>query len=103
MVVILRREKMKNFENYLNGKKTFLGSLIEENSYLCFSIKKKNIIIEGNKEGFLTLAKYLIDYAYDTGEIYGNELALYPNISDEYIMDPLCSSSNSVSIKKINK
>ena len=94
---------MKKFEEYLNGKKPLLGSLIEENSYLSFSIKNRNIIIEGNKEGFLTLAKYLIDYAYDGGEIYGKEVALYPNIDDNYIMDPLNSSSKNVYIKKIDK
>lgn len=94
---------MEKFEQYLNGKKTLLGSLIEENSYLRFLIKNKNIIIESNKEGLLTLAKYLIDYAYDDGPIYGDEVWLYPNISDEYIMDPLCSDSKVVCIKKINK
>lgn len=66
-----------------------------------FYIRKS--IIKGNKAGLLTLAKYLIDYAYDTGEIYGEEVHLYPNISDEYIMDPLSSSSCDVYIKKENK
>lgn len=93
---------MKHLEEYLTGKKPLLGSLIEDNSHLCFSIKKKRIIIEGNKEGFITLAKHLIDFAYDTGEAYGKELHLYPNISDDYIMDPLDSSSNDVYLRKQN-
>jgi len=95
-------ETKQKYEEYLNGKR-YIFDLVGENSYLCFSVKKKNIYIEGNKEGLLTLAKHLIDFAYDEGEIYPGEMRLYPNIDENYNMDPLTCYSNDVYIKKIEK
>ena len=65
MAVLIENDKGK-YEEYLTGKR-YIFDLIGENSYLCFSVKKRDVYIEGNKEGLLTLAKHLIDFAYDNG------------------------------------
>ena len=89
---------MRKYNEYIDGKKEFFGSLIEAGSDLSFSVERKKVVILGNKEGLITLAKHLIDFANDSGEIYGNELHLYP--SDEISLEALSADSLHVYIRK---
>ena len=90
----------KDFDKYLTGEKTFFAGQLDNdpNSVLKFSTSKKKIIIEGNAEGLLVLAKYLIDFAYDDGEVYLNELYLSP--STKISLDALTIDSLPVYIYK---
>ena len=91
----------KDYKDYLNGKKEFFAfSIIEDNACINFSVKKKDVVIEANKEGLLSLANYLIDFAYDDGSAYSNELVLWPNIGEGYIADLLYYKSKKVRIVK---
>ena len=91
---------MDKYDDYLNGKKQFIGDLVEYNSELEFQYYKGKIIISGNKEGLLTLAKHLIDFAYDEHRIYPGDLHMRPS---NYTIEELNNNSKHVYIKKIDE
>lgn len=78
---------MDKLNDYLSGKKTIIGSLVEAGANLTIKSNKKKISIDANKEGLLTLAKVLISYAYDNDEVYPDSIHLYPssNVSLEIL------------------
>lgn len=89
---------MRKFEDYLSGKKKFIGSLIEEGSELSFSLNKKRVVINANKAGLISLAKILIDFANDEHQCYPDHLNLYP--SSKISLEDLDVNSKEVEIIK---
>ncbi len=90
----------KDYSDYLSGKKKFIGNVLENNVKLSFSAKQGKISVQANKQGLLSLAKLLIDFAYDD-ITYGKTLHLYANPSPEYFMEVLDSNSKDVIIDKV--
>lgn len=91
---------MDNFDDYLKGRKIIFGSLDEENSKITLKSTFDKVLIEANKEGLISLAKYLIFFAYDNREVYPDELHLY--CSDKYSKEALSEDSEELIIKKID-
>lgn len=91
---------MDNFNDYLQGKKKFMGSFENDNSKIIIKSTLDKVFIEANKEGLLCLAKYLIDFAYDSNEVYSDYIHLYS--SNKYSTETLCENSEELIIKKMD-
>lgn len=90
---------MKNFDDYLQGKKKLIGSFDSDDMKISLKSALDKVYIEANKEGLICLAKYLINYAYDEKEVYPDDLHLYS--SNKYSKEILDENSEELIIKKI--
>ncbi len=90
----------ESFNDYVTGKKGFIGSLFIDGTKLSFKYDSEKVTILANSQGLITFAKILIDYAWDEHQKYGDHIHLYP--SDNISLEDLDPDSNEVLVKKEN-
>ena len=88
---------MKNFDDYLHGRKKLTGEFDTDDSKIIVKSTFTKVVIEANKEGLICLAKYLISLAYDEKEEYTDTIHLYRST---YTKETLDENSEELIIKK---